>query len=116
MQSINTLNTVGATAVPLGDLEFVQPGMRILVSAADSVATATITGTIGGFQFILPGSVVHIEGSTDRCVWPEDIVGSAIAGPSRNARGARLTLTLGGTVAGCRVNVMALAPQESIPW
>lgn len=103
------MSTVGTTTLDLGEVEFIEAMQRVLIAACDSVATATLRVTAGGVQ--VANGPLNIEGSTDRCSWPGDIVGSFIA-PTR----LKLIAVLGGTVAGARTNFMVLARGESLPW
>lgn len=109
MRALNTLSTVGATTIALGDVEFLMAGQRVIIAGCDSVATATLTAKFAGsnvFEGPLP-----IEPSTDSIRYPDQILTQFIAGGN-----GQLTLTLGGTVAGARVNVLILAPREPNPW
>lgn len=109
MRQFNILSAVGTTTLDLGEVEFIAAGQRVLIAACDSVATATLRVTFGGID--VANGPINIEGSTDRCVWPEDIVGSFIA-----RAGGKMIATLGGTVAGARTNFLVLNSNESVPW
>lgn len=113
MRGVNTLSTVGTTNITLGEAEFLYGGERVVVKAADSVATATLRITVNGNEVF--NGPIGIEGNTDRCVWPEDIITMFTVGGAPDAR-ARMVATLGGTVAGARVDFLILAPGEPIPW
>lgn len=109
MRALNTLSTVGATVLALGDAEFIKAGQRVLIAAVDSVATCTMIAKFNGvsvFEGPLP-----IEPGTDRIEWPGNLATSFRA----DANG-QLSIVLGGTVAGARVNILILAANESLPW
>ena len=109
MKALNTLSTVGVTGLNLQDLEFLSAGDRVLIAAVDSVATATLNvkyGSVDVFDGPLP-----IEPGTDMIEWPANIVTMFTA-----QKAGKMIATLGGTVAGARVNFLVLAPGEPIPW
>lgn len=108
MRAVQTLNTA-AGAVTLGDAEFLKRGQRCIIGAKDSVATATITAKYAGTE-VATGPIA-IESGTDVFRWPEDVVTQFVA-----MADGQLQITLGGTAAGCRVNVLILAPGEPAPW
>jgi len=108
MRALNTLNTATG-AIALGNVEFLMKGQRMLIKAADSVATATLTVQFaGGDAFSGP---IAIEPSTDSCRWPDQLIASFVAGGN-----GQVSATAGGTVAGLRVDFLVLAPGESVPF
>ena len=109
MRALQTLNTVGATVISLGDVEFIKAGQRVIIGAKDSVATATLSVKFAGTE-VFSGPLA-IEAGTDMFKWPEDIVTTFIAG-----KDGQMQATLGGTVAGARVNFLVLAQGEATPW
>lgn len=109
MRAVNILSTVGATALSLGDAEFVTAGQTVLIAAVDSVATATMSVKFAGVE-VFTGPL-PIEPGTDRIEWPANIATCFTAGKS-----GQMSITLGGTVAGCRTNILILNPGEARPW
>lgn len=108
MRGLNILSTA-AGALALGDIEFIKPGQTVLISAVDSVATATLSVKFAGVEVF--SGPLPIEPGTDRIEWPANIVTCFTAGA-----GGQLSATLGGTVAGCRTNFLVLNPNEPRPW
>lgn len=108
MRALNTLNTATGT-IALGDVEFLAPGERMLIKAADSVATATLTITFAAVNVF--SGPVQIESGTDVCVWPDNLIASWIA-PMRG----QVIATAGGTLAGLRVDFLVLSRGETVPW
>lgn len=109
MRALQTLNTVGATTIALGDVEFIKKGQRVIIGAKDSVATATLSVKFAGVE-VFSGPLA-IESGTDVFRYPEDIVTQFIA-----MQDGQMQATLGGTVAGARVNFLVLMPGEPTPW
>lgn len=109
MRALQTLNTVGATTINLGDVEFIKRGQRVVIGAKDSVATATLSVKFAGVE-VFAGPLA-IEAGTDMFKWPEDIVTQFVA-----MQDGQMQATLGGTVAGARVNFLVLMPGEPTPW
>lgn len=109
MRALNTLSTAGATTLALGDVEFITAGQTVLIAAVDSVATATLSVKFAGVE-VFTGPL-PIEPGTDRIEWPGNIVTCFTAG-----KNGQMQATLGGTVAGCRVNFLVLNPGEPRPW
>jgi len=108
MRSLNTLSTA-AGVLALGNVEFLKAGQRCIIAAVDSVATATIDAQYAGSS--VATGPLPIEPGTDQIRFPDNIVTQFIA-----MANGQLQITLGGTVAGCRVNVLVLAPGEPTPW
>ena len=109
MRALNTLSTVGTTTLTLGDVQFIDVGQRVLITGADSVATATLSVTFNGNNIF--SGPLPIEDGTDFAPSWQKLLVSFIA----TARG-QMIATLGGTVAGARVNFLILAPGESVPF
>lgn len=109
MRNVNTLSTVGATVIQLGDAEFISAGQTVYIAAGDSVATATLSVKFAGIEVGV--GPVDIEPGTDRLEWPGSLFTYFTA-----MKGGQLTATAGGTVAGLRVKVLIAAPQEPRPW
>lgn len=105
MRALNTLSTVGTTSLTLDNVEFLNGGEFCLVAAGDSVATATLTIQYGGIDVF--SGPVPIESRTDGISFASDLCTIF-----RAPRNGKIIATLGGTVAGCRVNFLVLSPQE----
>lgn len=108
MRALNTLSTA-AGVLALGNVEFLKAGQRCIIAAVDSVATATISAQYAGADVVT--GPLPIEPGTDRIEYPANIVTQFVA-----MANGQLQITLGGTVAGCRVNVLVLGPGEPTPW
>ena len=108
MRALNILQTAAGVAA-LGNCEFLMKGQRVLIKAADSVATATLTVQFGGGDAF--SGPIAIEPSTDSCRWPDQLITSFIAGGN-----GQMQITSGGTVAGLRIDILVLAPGESVPF
>lgn len=106
MRAENTLSTVGTTDITLQELQFIDAGMVVMIAAGDSVATATLRATFDGVD-VFQGPV-PIESRTDGIDYQRDLATVF----STRKRG-RLILTAGGTVAGLRVNILALTQREA---
>ena len=110
MRGLNILSTVGATVLALGDLEWIPPFHQVFIKSADSVATATKTVTLGGVTLF--SGPLPIEDGTDTALpWNKAQVMFTVG-----ADRGRMAVTLGGTVAGCRTDIMIVAPGEPTPW
>lgn len=109
MRGLNTLSAVGTTALALGDTEFISAGQRVYVKGHDSVATATLTVKFAGVE-IFTGPLA-IEPGTD--VAPE---WTRLLTCMQARQNGQLTATLGGTVAGARVDFLVLQPDEPMPF
>ena len=109
MRALQTLSTVGTTSLALGDVEFIKKGQRVIIGAKDSVATATLSVKFAGVE-VFSGPLA-IESGTDMFRWPEDVVTTFVA-----MQDGQMQATLGGTVAGARVNFLVLALGEDKPW
>lgn len=110
MRALNTLSAVGTTNVELGEMQFVREGHVVYLAGADSVVTATLRGTMND-AMIFTGPL-GIEESTDKLGWPRDLLTLARV----PAGGGNIILTLGGTVAGARLNLLDIAPNEPRPF
>lgn len=108
MRGLNTLSAVGATTIALGDSEFIEAGQRVFVKGADSVVTATLLIKFAGVE-VFSGPLA-IENTTD-CAQRWDQRLTQFMAMQR----AQLTATLGGTVAGARVDFLVLNPGEEAP-
>lgn len=109
MRALNTLSAVGTTGLNLGDLEFIDAGCRVLVTGADSVATASLSISFNGTNVF--SGPLPIEDGTDVAPSWQKLLTTFVAA----ARG-QMIATLSGTVAGARVNFLILAPGESVPF
>jgi len=109
MRALQTLNTVGATSIALGDVEFIKRGQRVIIGAVDSVATAALSVKFAGVE-VFSGPLA-IEDGTDMFHWPANIVTTFVA-----TQDGQMQATLSGTVAGARVNFLVLAAGEDKPW
>lgn len=109
MRGLNTLSAAGTTVLALGDTEFVAPSQRVYIKGHDSVATATLRVTFAGVE-VFTGPLA-IEPGTD--VAPEwfRLLTTFIARQNGN-----MIATLGGTVAGARVDFLTLQPDEPMPF
>ncbi len=109
MRQVNLLATVGATALALGDVEMIDAQQRVYVFAGDSVATATLSIKLNGTE--VGSGFVDIEPGTDRLEIPGSLYTAFKAkGPGQ------LTATAGGTVAGLRVKILVMNPDEPNPF
>jgi hypothetical protein len=109
MRALQTLSGAGTTTLALGDVEFIKKGQRVIIGGKDSVATATLSVKFAGVE-VFAGPLA-IESGTDMFRWPEDVVTQFIA-----MQDGQMQATLGGTVAGARVNFLVLMPGEPTPW
>lgn len=110
MRALNTLSGAGTTQLVLNDIEFINPGERVLIAGADSVATATLSVQFAGSN-VFSGPLA-IEAGTDMSPsWLNYLLTQFMA----RVRG-QMIATLGGTVAGARVNFLVLANGEPQPW
>jgi len=109
MRGLNTVSAAGATALALGDSEFIAVGQRVFIKGHDSVATATLTVSFAGAEAF--SGPLAIEPGTD--VAPEwtRLLTCFTARQNGNMRA-----TLGGTVAGARVDFLVLQPDEPLPF
>lgn len=108
MRGLNTLSAAGATGIALGDSEFIEPSQRVFIKGADSVATATLIVKFAGVE-VFSGPLA-IERGTDQPIdW-----NSRLTQFMAMQRG-QMTATLGGTVAGARVDFLVLNPGEDAP-
>jgi len=108
MRGLNTLSAVGTTTLALGDSEFIEPMQRVYVKGADSVVTATLTVKFAGVE-VFTGPLA-IENGTDMAQRWNQLLTCFMA----KQRG-QLTATLGGTVAGARVDFLVLQGDEPMP-
>lgn len=108
MRGLNTLSAVGTTTLALGDTEFIEGMQRVFIKGADSVATATLTVKFAGVE-VFSGPLA-IENSTDGAQRWDQRLTQFMA-----MQRGQLTATLGGTVAGARVDFLVLNPGEDAP-
>jgi len=107
MRGLNTLSAVGTTVVALGDLEFIAPGQKVYIKGADSVATATLDVRFAGVNVF--SGPLPIENSTDGAQrWDQLLT------QFRAMQSGQLQVTLGGTVAGARIDILVLDAGEQL--
>lgn len=109
MRGLNTLSAVGTTNINIGDLEFIGVGQRVYLKGHDSVATATLRGTFAGMEFF--NGPLAIEPGTD--VAPE---WTRLLACFQAKQNGSMSLVLGGTVAGARVDILVLNADEPLPF
>jgi len=109
MRALNTLSTVGTTTLELSNIEFLSGNEILWVAGADSVATATLSIQFGGIDVF--SGPLGIEASTDHVSFREDLLTFF-----RAPRNGKVIATLGGTVAGARVNFLVQAVNEPKPF
>lgn len=110
MRGFSVVSTVGTTKLALGDNEWIPPWHQVFIKQADSVATALSNITVDG-QSVYSGAV-PIEDAADTALPWSKTNAMFTAGAAR----ARLDVTLGGTVAGCRTDILIVAPGEPTPF
>lgn len=109
MRGLNTLSAVGTTGLALGDTEFISIGQRVYIKGADSVVTATLTVKFAGVE-IFTGPLAIEPGTDVACEW------NRLLTCMQAKQNGQLSATLGGTVAGARVDFLVLQPDEPIPF
>ena len=109
MRGLNTLSAVGTTTLALGELQFLAMMQRLYVKGHDSVATATLRITFAGVE-VFSGPLAIEQGTDVAPLWTT-LLTTFIA-----KQNGQLIATLGGTVAGARVDFLLLNPDEPTPF
>ncbi|MEY2849676.1 MAG: hypothetical protein RI885_2343 [Actinomycetota bacterium] len=108
MRGFTSLNTANGD-VNLGDLEFIPAGHRVGIKAADSVETAVLNVQVAGLNVF--SGTLPVEPSTNGVyAWTNLLTTFVVKDRSQ------MRVTLSGTLAGCRVDIIVLAPGEPAPW
>lgn len=105
MRGLNTLSAAGATTLALGDSEFIEANQIVKIKGHDSVATATLTVKFAGVE-VFSGPLAIETGTDVSAEWTRMLT------TFQARQRGQMTATLGGTVAGARVDFMVLQPDE----
>lgn len=108
MRQANLLVTATGQ-VNIGDCEMIEAGQRVNIFAGDSVATATLDIALNGTS--VGRGLADIEPGTDRLEIPGNLYTSFKAKVP-----GQMIVTAGGTVAGLRVKILILNPDEPNPY
>jgi hypothetical protein len=109
MRGLSTLSAVGTTNLALGDAEFIAAGQRVFVKGADSVATATLRVVFAGVE-VFTGPLAIEDGTDFAQPWTKLLT------CFQAKQNGQLSVILGGTVAGARVDLLILNSDEPLPF